>query len=221
MFTFVILLEKHSKSTQTIGRRNLMIGKSNKTKKLLEDTLVKLMSEKDFDKISIKDLAEKLDINRGTFYLHFKDKYDLLEQKENEILEGFNEIIKNLLDELHNNFILPSDKKVLIHIFTQVYTYIKENADFMKIVLSSNGDLNFQMKLKNFIEDQLIQNISITRDAEKMPLKYITAIASSAQLGIMQKWLKSGMQESPEELADFISDIIFTIYNGNIIDKIT
>jgi AcrR family transcriptional regulator len=52
-----------------------------KTKRLLENALVKLMIEKGFDKISIKDLTEEADINRGTFYLHYKDKYDLLEQK--------------------------------------------------------------------------------------------------------------------------------------------
>lgn len=100
-----------------------MITKSDKTKKLLKDTLVKLMAEKYFDKINVKDLTDELDINRGTFYLHFKDKYDLLEQKENEILEEFNEIINNILKELHENFVLPSEKKVF-YISLHEYTHI-------------------------------------------------------------------------------------------------
>lgn len=195
-----------------------MVTKSDKTKRLLKDTLVKLMAEKDFDKINVKDLTDELDINRGTFYLHFKDKYDLLEQKENEILEEFNEIINNILKELHENFVLPSEKKVLLYLFTRVYTYIKENSVFLKAVLGPNGDLNFQMKLKNFIENWLVQNVTLNGDADKFPIKYLASIASSAQLGIIQKWLKSGMQETPEELADFISNVIFTMYSGVIKD---
>lgn len=198
-----------------------MIKKSNKTDKLLEDTLVKLMSEKDFDKISVKDLTEELDINRGTFYLHYKDKYDLLEQKEDAILDGLNEIINNILKELHKDFILPSNKEILLHLFTSIYIYIKENATFMKVVLGPNGDLNFQVKLKNFIENWLIQNILISKDVEKMPIKYLAPLASSAQLGIIQKWLKSGMKETPEELASFISNVIFTVYNNVIKDMNT
>lgn len=195
--------------------------KSDKTKKLLEDTLIKLMLEKDLDKISVKDLTDELDINRGTFYLHFKDKYDLLQQKEDEILEEFNSIIISILRELHKDFILPSDKEILISFFTSVYTYIKENGDFMKVVLGPNGDLNFQMKIKNLIESWLVKNISVNNDIEKMPIKYLSAIASSAQLGIIQKWVKSGMKETPEELAYFISNIIYTIYNGAIKDMIS
>jgi AcrR family transcriptional regulator len=197
-----------------------MKKKSDKTKKLLGDTLVKLMSEKDFDKISVKDLTDKLDINRGTFYLHFKDKYDLLEQKENEVLEEFSGILNKALQELHTDFILPSNKEVLLNIFICVYTYIKENSNFMKVVLGANGDLNFQMKVKTFIENSLVQSISINNDSEKMPIKYIAPFASSAQLGIMQKWLKSGMKETPEELALFVSNIIFTLYTCVIKDMI-
>ncbi|MDS0526141.1 TetR/AcrR family transcriptional regulator [Clostridium sp. SHJSY1] len=193
-----------------------MKKKSNKTKKLIEDALIKLMSEKDFEKITVKDLTEKLDINRGTFYLHFRDKYDLLEQKENEILDELHEILNNELKKLDKGFILPSNKETLQHLFTSVYIYIKENSDFIKILLGPNGDLNFQMKLKTFIENSLANNISINNDIEKMPIKYIAPLASSAQLGIIQKWLRSDMKESPEELSIFISNVIFLIYNGVI-----
>jgi AcrR family transcriptional regulator len=193
-----------------------MKKKSNKTRKLIEDTLIRLMSEKDFEKISVKDITDELDINRGTFYLHFKDKYDLLEQMEGEILEGFSEILNNELKKLEKGYILPSHIETLIQLFTCVYSYIKENSSFIKIVLASNGDLNFQMKLKLFVETSLANNISINNDIEKMPIKYLAPLASSAQLGIIQKWLRSGMKETPEELAHFVSNVIFLIYNGVI-----
>ncbi|SHI73166.1 transcriptional regulator, TetR family [Clostridium cavendishii DSM 21758] len=191
-----------------------MNKKSEKTKRLLEETLVTLMAEKDFNKISIKDLTEKLDINRGTFYLHYKDKYDLLEQKENSILNELAEIIDNILKELPENFILPSNKKVLLSFFTSMYRYIKENANFMKILLGPNGDLNFQMKLKNFIENKLFENLSPKyASTNNIHFKFLAAIASSAQIGIVEKWVKTDMKETPEELSTFVSNIVFSIYN--------
>ena len=195
-----------------------MDRRSTKTKRLLEDALIKLMIEKGFDKISIKDLTEEADINRGTFYIHYKDKYDLLEQKEDEVLNEFNEIVGNIAKKYANNFILPTNKENLVSIFTCIYGYIKENADFMKVILGPNGDLNFQMKFKNFIESWIIKNISIQYEIEKLPIKYVSAIASAAQLGIIDKWLKSGMKETPEELAAIMSEVVGSIYSGLVKD---
>ncbi|WP_238883439.1 TetR/AcrR family transcriptional regulator [Clostridium sp. YIM B02551] len=190
-----------------------MDRRSGKTKKLLEDALIKLMIEKGFDKISIKDLTEEADINRGTFYLHYKDKYDLLEQKEDEFLKEFAKLAESISEKYPRDFKLLSKKENLLQVFNFVYTYIKQNSDFMKVLLGANGDLNFQMKLKNFIESMLIKNVEVEFVGE-IKLKYIGAVAASAQLGIIQKWLRTGMEESPEELAVFVSDVVYTIYNG-------
>ena len=80
-----------------------MDRRNAKTEKLLENALIKLMLEKSFDKISIKDLTETADINRGTFYLHYKDKYDLLEQKEAEMLKEYSDTIADMVKKYPNN----------------------------------------------------------------------------------------------------------------------
>ncbi|WP_277408505.1 TetR/AcrR family transcriptional regulator [Lacrimispora xylanisolvens] len=51
-----------------------------KTRQLIMDTFIDLLSEKEFEKITINDIAERADINRGTVYLHYMDKYDLLDK---------------------------------------------------------------------------------------------------------------------------------------------
>ena len=198
---------------------DFMDRRNAKTEKLLENTLIKLMLEKGFDKISITDLTERADINRGTFYLHYKDKYDLLEQKEAAIIKEYSDAIATIIKKYLNNSIQPSRKENLLPIFTFICTYIKENSDFMKVVLGPNGDLNFQMKVKNFIEGWLVKTIAIKHEARKLPIKYISTIASSGQLGIIQKWLKTGMKESPEEIASIMSDVVVSIYTGMVEDK--
>ena len=56
------------------------------TKLLIKKTFTELLTKKPIQKISVKELCEKAGINRGTFYSHYEDIYDLLEKIENEIL---------------------------------------------------------------------------------------------------------------------------------------
>ena len=65
-----------------------------RTKKHLRQALTKLLLEKELKDISVLELTELADINRGTFYLHYRDIYDLYEKTEGEILDKFNNIIK-------------------------------------------------------------------------------------------------------------------------------
>ena len=64
-----------------------------KTQTALKDGLIELMLEKNINDISVKELTDKVDLNRGTFYLHYKDIFDLLENIEEELLDEFNKIL--------------------------------------------------------------------------------------------------------------------------------
>ncbi len=60
---------------------------------MLKDGFLDLMQQKPIQQITVKELCDHVDLNRGTFYLHYRDMYDLLDHIESEILEQFNEII--------------------------------------------------------------------------------------------------------------------------------
>ncbi|WP_042274830.1 TetR/AcrR family transcriptional regulator [[Clostridium] dakarense] len=182
----------------------------SRTKRLLKDALINLMREKEFDKITIKDLTDKADVNRATFYLHYKDKYDLIEQSSNEILGNISSIIK---EHSSDGIIDNRDRNKVLEILTSLYSYIKENSDFIGVVLGPNGDLSFQVKLKSLMDKMIRESsyIGIKNKHRNISIEYLTTIASSAQLGIIQKWIESGMKETPMELALIISKVIVNV----------
>ena len=65
-----------------------------KTKTQLKNGLAKLMAEKSINEISVKELVELVDINRSTFYLHYSDIYNLLEEIEEEMLSEIKQSIE-------------------------------------------------------------------------------------------------------------------------------
>lgn len=63
-----------------------------KTQEALRKAVIELMADKNFDDITIQDIADQANLNRGTIYLHYQDKYDLL----NQIMEAHIQELKEM-----------------------------------------------------------------------------------------------------------------------------
>lgn len=184
---------------ETMDRRTL------RTKKMIRKALSELIEEKGFNEISVTDLTTRADINRGTFYLHYADKFDLLEQIENEILQELQEHTKNM--NVSDLLKMDSIDKP-IPFLVKLFEYFKENAEFMKAILGQKGDPTFHSKLKNFMginifEKKLIKTIK--KETMLIPESYFASYVLSAHLGVFQHWLESGMENSPEDMALILS----------------
>ncbi|MEH7504184.1 TetR/AcrR family transcriptional regulator [Neobacillus drentensis] len=177
-----------------------------RTKLLIRDALTELMEEKGFEGITVRDLTEKAAINRGTFYLHYHDKYDLLEQSEAEILTEIEKIALTINPTDFMNFNSENEPFPFI---VNLFEFFHENSSFMKVILGPKGDASFQGKLKDFIKQTFFQNImsKIKRENLLVPVDYLFAYVSSAHLGVIQHWLESGMEKSPREIAMILSRI--------------
>lgn len=186
-----------------------------RTKKMIRNALSALIEEKGFNNVSITDITTRADINRGTFYLHYTDKYDLLEQIENELMQELQHHIKNtrLADVV---IIDPTDSIDSINrpipYMKKVFEYVKENSVLIKAILGPNGDPKFQHKIKelihtNFFEKNLIK--AFNKENMLVPEEYFLSYILSAHIGVIQKWLESDMEKSPEEMAFILAKLSF------------
>ena len=105
------------------------------TKMMIRNALLQLLKEKTLQTITVRELCQVADINRGTFYTHYRDLYDLMEQIENELTEEFQQMMKPLL---HENASVN-----LIDMITGIFSLIQTNADLCLITLGPNGDKYF------------------------------------------------------------------------------
>lgn len=172
-----------------------------KTKRQLRQGLAKLMLEKSINEITVKELTDLVDINRGTFYLHYRDIYDMVHQIEMEIMTEFQALLDGHAEDRLQETLLP--------LFTAIYTYLAENADLCAVFLGENGDIAFVEKLKELVRDKCFRSWSIQysgTDPRKFECFY--AFVVSGHIGLIQNWLATGMQESPAEMAALAEDIV-------------
>lgn len=184
-----------------------------KTRKEIINAFNTLLNEKSFSKITIAELAKKANINRGTFYLHYLDKYDLINQCEQEIFTQITNISKNPpfnqtlrdVNALQQVVLKGYPPAFIIHLLE----YFQKNSELLKAILGPNGDPSFEKDLKNIFADTFLNNAETFLDISKLTVKpeLLVEIVASIYMSVIRYWLSNGVQESPEELAEILFDM--------------
>ena len=172
-----------------------------KTRKQLQDGFTSLLLEKSIKDITVKELCDRVDLNRGTFYLHYKDIYDMAEQLENELLDQLENILANHFYDTIDDSPFP--------LLLDLFILIKENASFCTALLGSNGDVTFSNKLKSILREKCFSDWMELFNSDKADkFEYFYNFIVYGSTGIIESWLKGGLKESPEEISLIVGEII-------------
>lgn len=170
-----------------------------KTKERILKALEILLMKKDFEKITVKDICEEAMISRSAFYLHYEDKYLLVESYQQEFLTKLNDLSKEKLYQDVEPFLIS------------LLQLLKQEGKLMTLLLAQNGAWELQAKIKKALQKNMevallprIKNVALNNTVER---EYFISYITNAQFGILQNWLARGQQETPEELARIISQI--------------
>ncbi len=180
-----------------------------RTKRLLKQGVTKLILQKSIKKISVRELTDLVEINRGTFYLHYKDIYDLVEQIENELCEEFDEVLVKSLAESNGDE---------LKVFRDFCYFLDDNRDICYALLSDNGDINFLLKMRAIISRRCFSNIpkDYIKSYGKNDYIYIISYFESGTVGILRYWLsdESDSRKSSEEIAIILKTLFMEGLNG-------
>lgn len=167
-----------------------------RTRKLLIDGMVSIILEEGYDKLTVKRIVKKAGVNRSTFYLHFLDKQDIIEQME-----------KDMLFKLKKSLEFPTyDYKNALHLFTHKKMPIKSHISMFEHIYQYKELYKYLLKERSF-------HIKFTETIKKEVLKFqdrvwdATFMANGAT-GIILHWLESEKEETIEDMSLWLTNVI-------------
>jgi AcrR family transcriptional regulator len=171
------------------------------SKMVLKECLISLLQQRNIDKITVTELCNAADISRSTFYAHYTDPFDLLHHIERELLDE--------LDCYLSGFSFVGGATESFRFISKIFDYIAANADLCRVVLGENGSSSFRKELVLYVQQMSIRE---WRDVEKVDaelIDYLSLFGVNGCIGVVQKWLKSGLKKTPGEMAEIIIKLTY------------
>ncbi len=172
-----------------------------KTRALLRGALTTLLREKDVKDITVSELAALADVNRGTFYCHYKDIYDMVEQVENELFDQFRAVLDAYTETTLRHGLRP--------ILGDVFSFIGRNLDMCAALLNLERDTSFLERLKDMVQSKVVEEwqglYSFMSTAQR---SYYLSFMVGGVIGLIQQWVSEQRRESAEEMATLAEQLI-------------
>lgn len=171
-----------------------------RTKRSIKRAFAELLLHKPFEKISINEISERADINRSTFYLHYVDKYALMEEYTDDMLASLYEQ-RNLLHESANE---KDRKEKILAILNCFY----EERDFFSTMFSPQNSPYFSPRFKSIVAELIRSDLSLLKGSDSLQGEFDIQLRVSAISGVIEWWLTRGNALSVDEIGSNILKVL-------------
>jgi AcrR family transcriptional regulator len=168
-----------------------------KSQEAIKKAVIELMSEKSFDDITIQDISDRANVNRGTIYLHYVDKFDLLDKLIEEHINELREICESACE---------MEWRPATLIF---FEYFERNYLFFSTMLASKGSPSFRTRFLEFLIEEFKDEVDTTNGKNYgLSEDVIVQFIGTAYVGVVEWWLSNGMPYPPHILAEQVGVLL-------------
>ncbi len=159
-----------------------------------------LMREKNTTAISVRELVERADVNRSTFYAHYQDIYAVLEEIENEITQK----LFGYLDETEHTELLYHPLPFLMRIGAE----LEQNKEFYRLLLDTQGSFTFMHKLQEvFLKRMVTERKVFSQIARPDEFLISMRVVTSGMVVIFSDWVNGKVQMPIPELMSILNNV--------------
>ncbi|WP_081957505.1 TetR-like C-terminal domain-containing protein [Paenibacillus sp. FSL R7-0273] len=186
----------------------LIVGdrRSIRTKASIKQAFLSLLNTKVISKITILEISELADIGRGTFYLHYKDIYDLYNEIEAEMFDQLNQFYDDSfpIKEHHD----------IMHFINKLTNYIYQNKTLFNMLTNPEDKLLTSDKFKQFFKMKILQEMLMdnkNRDTSTVNVETESLFIASGVVGVIEDWVVRGMEEEPTGMSLRIQQLLLKL----------
>lgn len=192
---------------------NRLDKKKQTTKRLLKDTFIDLILENhDVQTITISNITDRADFNRGTFYIHYQDKIDLIEELYQDAIDVIHESIKKPYKDMSKVKFTNEIPSIRL-----LFEHIEKHKKLFKCLHVLEGDPDLYKRLTQFLWNLFSKEIQIERETDALETEYeiFLSFQISATVGVLKYWIDKDFIYSTkfmsEQLTSFYSDKVIAM----------
>jgi len=168
------------------------------TASLMDEALLLLLEQKDYNRITVKEVCQKAGVNRTTFYLHYEGMNDLLEETIGMINERFKKYLSSVPSDDPSKVVLTSEKYLKPYL-----EFIRENMRIYRVIHIKDHLFNSQKMFDNFYQtifSPALTHFGVTENEKK----YVFAFYTQGTVAIIGKWLEDNCRDDIDMIVDLI-----------------
>jgi AcrR family transcriptional regulator len=176
--------------------------RKTRTRRLLRDALLGLILEKGYDQVTVQDIADRANLGRATFYLHFVDKEDLLMSS-----------LREMFDDLKARFGLPAAPTLPLELPLRAvpFQHAEEHRDIYRVILlSEQGTVAVLNGIRDYLAESIqerIEAVQGTAGTTRVPIEVVAHYLAGALLSMIGWWLRQERPYSAEAMADLFQQL--------------
>ena len=165
------------------------------TKRMLKEALTEILRETDIYHVSIRELCEKADVNRTTFYKYYGSQFDLLTDMENDLL--------SFLSKTISEHVTNTEK-----IIETACEYLEKHYEFVRLIINNNVDPLFPQKLFSLDAMRGVTLNEFYGKHDETTIEYLFNYITYGAYRVICLWLCKEQRESPEQIAKLLASFI-------------
>ena len=183
-----------------------MDRRQQKTRAAIFSAFERLLSQKKYSKITIKDIIDEANVGRTTFYEHFETKDALLSEMCSHL---FHHIFSREADqENHHDFPLcQGDSRTVV---THILYHLQDGSQSMLRLMTGESSETFLFYFRRYLNEMVLPFLmkGLEQKNTKVPESFLNNHITGSFLNMVQWWVSGGMKQRPEELADYFMAVI-------------
>lgn len=180
----------------------------SRTRRQLRTALMELILERGYNALTIEDITERADLGRTTFYLHYRDKEELLVESLGEIAEELRVQVEKVADQAVEEGGRPVNPVAI------VFRHVDDNRDLYRIILQGEGSNKGASRIRDIIEaaaaDYFAKRMSgFVSAPPEVPRGVVAGYFAAAMLGFIALWLEKELPYQGDEAAGLFMTLFF------------
>ena len=167
-----------------------------RTRQLLRDSLMALILENGYDAVTIQDITDRVNLGRATFYLHYRDKEELL---LNSLQEIYDELVATVERDMPGAVLLSDDS----HPGLVAFQHAAAHRDLYRVMLSGQAAAKIEHRIRDYLAEVIKRRIVSIVPEQKLPVPVdlIAQHCAGSMLALIEWWLDHDLPYTVEYMA--------------------